>query len=149
MTMLVFSSARVPAQCNREDNTAPNFGNQRGEKSTETYLLAPSCPGLARDRRPVIFPNIGDCCRERDFDSYLTNFKAYHISPCWRDFLLSCFSANRKSFVRGACQRHDCGFHLGSMVHQVRALRGCNQQVPLPHHLKHRERNSKKEFHHK
>lgn len=70
MTMLVFSSARVPVQCNREDKTAPNTGNQRGEKSTEAYLLAPACPGLASDRRPVISPNTGDCCRERDFDSY-------------------------------------------------------------------------------
>lgn len=36
----------------------------KGEKSKEGYLLAPACPGLARDCRPVRSPNTGDYWRK-------------------------------------------------------------------------------------
>ena len=52
--------------------------------------------------------------------------------------LLSCFRANSQSLVRGACQGHDCGFHLGSVVYQVGAFGGRDKQEPRPHHLKNR-----------
>lgn len=56
-----------------------------------------------------------------------------------RRHLLSCFRANRNSWIRGggSCQGHDCWFHFGSMFYQVRAFGGSDQQVPRPHHLKH------------